>query len=148
VPKIKLIFADDIMTEHVEVIKKETLIGDCAHMMLRKRVSGYPVVDDEGKLIGIITLTDLFKLLNSLVEGATQDNEVAQLEENITKVKSQTIETIMSKEIFTVAPDTSLDKIIGAVAKGNIHTFPVMKDGKIVGIIGRHDVLNAAFVYA
>jgi len=63
----RVIYAEDIMTEDVQVISHKASIVEVAHLMLRIRVSAYPVVDDDKKVVGIVTLTDMFKLLSEIV---------------------------------------------------------------------------------
>lgn len=144
------IVAEDIMSDHVAVIKKSMLIGQVVHLMLREKISGYPVVDDNGKLEGIVTLTDFFLLLDNMVKEISDDNLESRkitLHQKIIEVKDRPIEEIMSKNVVCITPDTCLGEIIENVAYKHIHSFPVIKDGKLVGIVGRRDVLNAAFVY-
>ena len=141
--KIKLIYASDIMSENVVVIKESMLIGQVAHLMLRERVSAYPVVDENENLVGIVTLTDLYALLEKLFRGTD-----GTLSDRIANVKKLPVKDLMTRKVKSVTPDTSLDKIIKDVVELRIHSFPVMEQKRLVGIIGRHDLLNAAFVYA
>ncbi|MBF0385726.1 MAG: CBS domain-containing protein [Candidatus Omnitrophica bacterium] len=149
-PQIENIKAKDIMTEHVEVIKEDTSIQQLAHLMLRARVGGYPIVDKDGKLVGIVTLSDLFILIDKMVKQQTSDyisGKEETLHEKIKRLKDKPVKDIMSKNVIAITPETTMAEIVEAVVKWNIHTFPVMDKGKLVGIIGRHDVLNATFVY-
>jgi CBS domain-containing protein len=148
--KLKLIFADDIMTQNVVVVKEKMTIGQVAHLMLRERVSGYPVVDEKGKVTGIITLTDLFNVIDQMIKQSKtylKGYEEQGIENALEQVKNQPIDEIMSRHVIHILPDTSLFEIIEKVVQFKVHTFPVMKDNKLVGIVGRHDVLNATFVY-
>jgi len=161
--KFLKVLARDIMTENVEALKSDMTIGQAAHLMLRERISGYPIMGGAGNIEGIITITDLFKLIDKISKDV--DEEFDSLHENsdeneqyyhdkeidfhnkIREFKDRSIKQIMSKEIFTISPDTSLINIVHLIAFKNIHTFPVIDKGKLVGIIGRHDVLNAVFTY-
>ncbi len=146
--KIDSISAYDIMTENVAVVDKYKPIGQVAHLMLRERVSGYPVVDENGRVVGIVTITDLFILLNKMAKGELSDSQAgATIGEQIASYKDRPISDIMSRDVKSISPDTRLSEIVQATVESNIHMFPVMKDEKLVGIIGRHDVLNATFVY-
>ena len=144
------IFAEDIMTEIVDVINQKMLIGQVAHLMLRNRVSGYPVVNDRRRVVGIITLTDLLTLLDRIVDenkNKTRKKTIAGLHKKITEYKDLPVAQFMSKNVINLSPKTPLDEIISAVANWNIHTFPVMEGRKLVGIIGRHDIINATFTF-
>jgi CBS domain-containing protein len=141
--KKKHILARDIMTEDVHVVQEKMPIHQVAHLMLRMKVSGYPVVNGKGKVVGIVTLTDLFILINRL----SREGKAGRLEDKIKSCRFKTIKEIMSRNVIAISPKTPLHEIIEAVVNWNIHSFPVMDKNKLVGIIGRHDILNAAFVY-
>ncbi len=144
------IVAQDIMTEEVVVVNAKMTIGQVAHLMLRNRVSGYPVTDKKKKVIGVVTVNDLFSLVDKLawecVREAAKKNH-KDLQQKIAGQKNRPIKEIMSKKIISITPETPLLEVIDAVVKWDIHTFPVMKGKQLVGIIGRRDILNAAFVY-
>ena len=151
ITNLEKIHAKDIMTEDVEVIKENMLIGQIAHLMLRNRISGYPVVNENKEVIGIITIKDLFVLIDKIADDDQRlsmgENRYENLHDKIEKCKDRKVSEIMSRNVITITPDTTLGEIIETVVKWRIHTFPVMEDNKLVGIIGRHDVLNATFVY-
>ena len=133
------------MTDFVETISPDMLIGELAHIMLRKGFNGFPVVDD-GQVIGIVTFTDLFNLLHTFEESDI-DSESDKLHQRIAHLKKWPVSKIMSQKVRTVSPTTTLDEIIEIVVTRKIHTFPVVDNGKLVGILGREDVLNATFTY-
>ena len=141
--KLEMIVAKDLMSEDVISIRPDMLIGQVAHLMLRHKVSGYPIVDELDKVVGIITLTDLFLVLDRTIY---ENGESAP--QRILESKNRPCREIMSSNVICISPNTSLQEIINMVIKWKIHTFPVMENNKLVGIIGRHDVLNAAFSYA
>ncbi|OGX23093.1 MAG: hypothetical protein A2Y03_06680, partial [Omnitrophica WOR_2 bacterium GWF2_38_59] len=141
----------DIMTECVEVVNKSMLISQVAHLMLRERVSGYPVVNDDGSIAGIVTLTDLFILLDKIseeVEKGKSEGKKIQFHDKIIEYKERAVSEIMSNSVFSISPNVPVSEVVSIAAKKNMHTFPVVKDGVLVGIVGRHDILNAAFLYA
>ncbi|MGE0267619.1 MAG: HPP family protein [Candidatus Omnitrophota bacterium] len=139
------ITAEHIMTEDVETIKPDMLVGDLAHIMLRKGFNGFPVVDND-RLIGIVTFTDLFNLLHG-VEYENINNDTNALHQKIIQLKQWPVSKIMTTDVKTVSPTTTLSEIIEYVVIQKIHTFPVISNGKVVGILGREDVLNATFSY-
>lgn len=143
--KFMEITAQDIMTDFVETIPPDMLVGDLAHIMLRKGFNGFPVVED-GAVMGIVTFTDLFNLLHTF-EQSEIDGHSGKLHERIAHLKKWPVSKIMSQKVHTVAPTTTLDEIIEFVVTRKIHTFPVVHEGKLVGILGREDVLNATFTY-
>jgi len=115
-------------------------------------MSGVIVVDEESNIIGIITLTDLFILMDRIAKGAYESSigtseKLVSLHDILEKGKDRSVSELMTKHVITISPETTLGEIIDMVVKWNIHTFPVVKDGDTVGVIDRHDILNAFFVY-
>ena len=132
--------ARDIMTEYVVTAKKDTPVRKLAHLMLFDRISGVPVIDEAGKLCGMVTATDLFNVLGELV----LDHDFGSFAD-LFKDKVIMVGDIMTKDIVTFSPDSSLEEIIRTSVYKKMHTFPILKDGKIVGIIGKRDILNIGF---
>ncbi|MFT5388206.1 MAG: CBS domain-containing protein [Lysobacterales bacterium] len=95
-------------------------------------------------------MTDLYKLLDKMVldsRSMPERSTIGNLPHHITSAKQRPVSEIMIKDIKTILPETCLKDIIDDVVDHKIHTFPVIKDGVLLGIIGRHDVLNAVFRY-
>lgn len=142
IDKLKQIPAEFIMDEEFQPINQFMTIGDMAHIMLRRKPSGYPVVDNEGVLVGIVTFTDFFELIDRMAQDPDED-----LHQKILDAKQRPVSDIMTRDVYSISPATPLNEIIDAVIQRKIHTFPVINHGKLVGIISRHDVLNATFSY-
>lgn len=140
---LKKILAKDIMSEIVVAIHEDAIIKDVAHLMLRDRINGVPVLDNQKKIVGILTLTDLFKLL-----GKVMIDEQSDFLKEILQCKDIRVSEIMSKDVFCVSPKTRLDELIAISMERKIHTFPVMENDTLLGIVGRHDVLNAVFSFS
>lgn len=142
------ILAEDIMTEEVFAIKPHMTIGDLTHIMLRQGFNGFPVIDEEDALIGIVTFTDLYRLIGTMAitEGVLEST--TSIHEAIEDMKTLPVSKIMTTNVKTITPKTTLSQIIEMVVIQKIHTFPVLdKANKVVGILGREDVLNATFSY-
>lgn len=135
-----MIQAQEIMSEEVVTIHEETSLSQAAHLMLRDRVSAFPVVRGPQELVGIITMTDLFKIIDVTVHQHGRD-----IRNHLAMFKNIQVAEIMSREIQTISPETTLAEIIRLLIDKNMHTFPVLDQGKIVGIVSRHDILNAVF---
>jgi CBS domain-containing protein len=149
-PMLERIVAQDIMQEDVEVINPTMSIGQVAHLMLRSNANEYLVVDANRKVEGIVTLTDFFVLLDRVAkESGTMPEALkgARLHEKIAAYRDQPVVMLMSRQVISITPTTSLHDIVDAVVKWKIHTFPVIDNNRLVGIVRRHDVLNATFVY-
>lgn len=132
--------ARDIMTEHVVTAKQDTPIRKLAHLMLFDRISGIPVIDENGKLCGMVTATDLFNVLGELV----LDHDFGSYAE-LFKDKVITVGEIMTRDVVTYTPTSTIEEIIRTSVYKNIHTFPILEDDKIIGVIGKRDILNIGF---
>lgn len=147
------ILAQDFMNEAVLVIDQSMMVGQVAHMMLREKISAYPVVDAQKKVVGIVTVTDLFILIDKMVKAPrvhpilNEEDKESVLHQKIQELKNRPVSDIMSRNVLSIAPTTSLAAIIEAVVNWRIHTFPVMENDKLIGIIDRHDILNATYMY-
>ncbi|MCC6758167.1 MAG: CBS domain-containing protein [Candidatus Omnitrophica bacterium] len=138
-----MIVAGDIMSEEVFSVQEDMLIRQVAHMMLRKRVSAFPVVSKKAGLVGIITITDLFMMINKAFIKKTDE----EFDMRLAMFREMTVGQVMTSKVITIKPSTTLEEIINLVVRKKIHVFPVMKKNKIVGIVSRHDILNAVFSY-
>lgn len=142
--------AGDIMTKKVIVVHPETEIVQAARLLLEHHINGLPVVDRDGRLEGIICQDDLvtqqkkiplpsyFVLLDSLIPLTSQKD----IEKTLKKMAAVTVAEAMSVDPITVEPDTELEEIATLMVKHNIHTIPVIDRGKLVGIIGKEDILK------
>jgi CBS-domain-containing membrane protein len=127
--------AADIMSKEVISARKNTALSDIAEIMIRKRISGLPVTDEAGKIVGVITANDLFMVMDMVRSG-----DIPASARN--KDKEPTVMFAMSTKVHKVKESTSLEKIIILMKYKNAHTVPVMRGGKMVGVIGRRDVFK------
>ncbi|MEE4275417.1 MAG: CBS domain-containing protein [Thermoleophilia bacterium] len=140
----------DIMQTEVVTICPEATVKEFAELMRRKKVGGAPVVDAEGTLLGIATDGDLMALdaelhfphyiqfLDSLIYIQSQK----KFEERLRKAAAATVADVMTKDVFTVTPDDPARKAATLMSDHGIGRIPVEVDGKVVGIVTRHDVLR------
>ncbi len=144
--KRKVVFqkisAKEIMSEVVVKVEQNTSVSDVAHLMLRDRISGLPVVDKKKKVVGMLTLTDLFKMINDAAGTTDKD-----FYEQILFFRKRRVCEIMSRNVYAISPHTTLDKMLHLLLEKSIHSFPVVRAGKLIGIVGRHDILNAVFTF-
>ena len=135
--KLKQIKAKDIMTRDVLTVAKDETLADVAGLMINKRISGFPVLEDD-KIIGIITANDLFLVMDMIKTG--------EIPENNCQSCSPKVSFAMSTEAITVSPETNLDEIIALMKYRNIHTLPITSHDKLVGVIGRRDVFKSFYL--
>ena len=118
--------AKDIMNKIVTAAKKNTIGRDLAVKLLSGMYSGLPVVDNNGKVIGVVSEFDLLKALK---EGK--------------KLEQVTAEDIMSKNPICVSENTPVEEVIDLMMKHNIIRVPVVRNDNLVGVISRCDILSS-----
>lgn len=118
--------AKDIMNKIVTAAKRKTIGRDLAIKLLSGMYSGLPVVDDKGKVVGVVSEFDLLK--------AVRDGKALE------QVKA---EDIMSKNPICVSENTPVGEIIDLMMKHNIIRVPVVRNENLVGVISRCDILSS-----
>jgi CBS domain-containing protein len=142
--------ARDIMTTNVVTVKPQTPITEVARLLLEKHINGVPVVDERKKLLGIVCQSDLivqqkklplpsvFNLLDTFIPIKSP----AKLEKEIQKISAVNASQAMSANPLSIGPDTAIDEIADLMVNKNFHTLPVVENGKLVGIVGKEDILR------
>lgn len=141
--------AKDIMTKELIAISPETEITKAAEILLEKAINGIPVVD-AGKLVGVLCQSDLIaqqkKLpipsVFTLLDGFIPLGSAKHFEKAFLKIAATKVADSMTRDPVTVHPETSIEEIAGLMVDKNFHTIPVVENGKLVGIIGKEDVLK------
>jgi CBS domain-containing protein len=147
-----MLTAKDIMTRDVITVKKETPVSDLAEILTRNRISGAPVVDDAGKVIGIVTESDLVEQSRSLhlptvftiLDSVIFLESARHFEKELRKMTGARVEDVYTEDPIIVTPDTSLRDIANIMAEKKIYTIPVVDGDRLVGIIGKADVVRAS----
>ena len=116
--------AADIMTTNVITAKKDLLLTDVISLLLRWHISALPVVNDENKMIGIVSEIDL---VNLTFDGNAADT---------------TVEEVMVTDIVSFNPDAELADLVQTFSKKHLRRVPIIDKGKIVGIVSRRDILR------
>jgi CBS domain-containing protein len=108
---------------------------------LRYRINGILVVSakDEKKLVGIFTTTDSLRLMDDVFSKGRN-----KLEE-LSRIGSKPVGSVARKKIVKLTKDMKITKAIAIMHRKNVHTLPVYDGDKLVGIIGRHDLINIGF---
>jgi CBS domain-containing protein len=123
----KLPVVREHMDKRVPTLRPETDILDAIGFLLKNRVTGAPVVDKSGRLVGILTEKDCLKLVAVGVDGNLPRGDVA---------------TFMTPDPATIPPDMDVYYVAGLFLKRDFRRFLVVEDGKLVGAITRFDILR------
>jgi CBS domain-containing protein len=140
----------DIMTSDVISVSPETEIVSAARIMIEKRINGLPVVDDNGNVVGILCQSDLvaqqkcvpIPSLFSLMDGFMPLTSLKRIEKEVEKIAALTVAQAMTPRPATVTPETGIEEVAGLMVDKGFHTLPVVQDGKLVGVVGKEDVLK------
>ena len=145
-----MLTAKDIMTKNVTTVKKDTSISELSRLFIEHRVNGIPVVDDDNKVIGMVTQGDLIEQNKSLhiptvitlFDAVLFLESEKKFEADVKKLTGTKVEDIYSSNAVTVTQETELGEIASIMAERDIHTLPVVEDGKLVGVIGKLDLIR------
>lgn len=139
--KLKSVKAKDIMSRFAITIKENETVMNLAHLMMRFKISGVPVIDKNGEICGIATATDLFNLMKGIMKDIDQGSGSSDY-------PGMKVSVLMARDVVTITEETSLYEIMKIMCEKNIHTLPVMVISKkeIIGVIGRRDIINAFYV--
>ncbi|MFZ3121965.1 MAG: CBS domain-containing protein [Thermodesulfovibrionales bacterium] len=145
-----MLTAKDIMTKNVTTVRATTTIEELARILMEHKISGVPVVNDDGDLIGIVTENDLIsqnkrlhiptvmRLFDSFIMLESPGN----LEKEIKKMTAIAVNDIYTKEVITVTEGTPVQDIATIMSEKKVHLIPVVKGKKILGIIGKIDLIK------
>jgi predicted transcriptional regulator len=122
-----MLTAAAIMTEELVTIHPEASIKEAIELLLKQRISGLPVVDHQNHLVGVITEFAMLAMV--------YDHEV----------QNQTVGQHMTREVITVNVDDSVNRIADLCIVHRVRRLPVMRDGRLVGLIARRDVLETLY---
>ena len=140
----------DIMTREVITISPETEIANAAKILLEKRINGLPVIDASGRLVGILCQSDLvaqqksipipsvFTLLDSFIPLTS----IKRIDKEVEKIAALTVKQAMTPNPVTVVPETEIEDVAKLMVDKKYYTLPVMEGDKVVGIVGKEDVLK------
>lgn len=143
--------ARDIMTGEVATVSPEASVRELAELLARIGVSGVPVVDEDGRLVGIVTEGDVilqdadlhFPHYVQILESFIYLESVRKFEERFRKAFGAKVGDIMSTELVTVAPETPVSDVATVMADKNVNRVPVVDGTRLVGIITRGDIVRA-----
>ncbi|NOZ27696.1 MAG: CBS domain-containing protein [Chloroflexi bacterium] len=140
----------DIMTTDVKIVSPDTPVQDIIRMFRDYAVSGLPVVDDEGKLVGIVTEMDLIRrharphapIYFPILDARIPLGREREYRETVRRILATTAEELMTSPVQTVSPDMDVVDLATLMVERGINPVPVVEDGRLVGIVSRTDLLR------
>lgn len=140
----------DIMTTDLITVRTDMDITEAAKILIGNRINGMPVVNDEGVLVGIICQSDLIAQqkrlpipnLFTFLDGVIQLSSRKQIEKQVRKIAALKVSEAMTPTPVTVKPETGIETVAALMVDSNLHTLPVVDGGRLVGVVGKEDVLR------
>ena len=142
----------DFMTPNPVTISPTASVEDAVKVMEDKGISGLPVLDNEGKLVGILSEGDLLvrespmkpPLFMTLLGGVIYFESPSKFHQHIKKSLGMLVSDLMTSKVITTSPETPLDEVSDKMLSKKINRLPVVDDNlKVVGIVTRHDLVRA-----
>jgi CBS domain-containing protein len=142
--------ASDIMTREVITVLPETTVQQLAKIFASHGISGAPVVNQEGIVVGVVTESDLIDqnkkvhipTVISILDSFFFLENPEKMEQEMRKMVGATVADIYTSPPVTVGEDTPIDEIATIMSEKNIHTLPVVADGRLKGVIGKKDIIR------
>lgn len=116
--------ARDVMTREVITIGPDATLAETIKVLVEKKISGMPVINTGGEIIGIISEKDI---LNFAFSGNLQNTKV---------------EEAMTRNVISFPPDADINSIALAIANHYFRRVPIVEDGKVVGVVSRRDIIR------
>ncbi len=146
-----MLTAKDIMTKAVVTVRPETSIEELSSLLVQHGISGVPVVDESGALYGIVTENDLIsrnKRLHiptvvSFLDAAIYLESSKKFEQEVKRLAATKVGEICVRKVITITEDTTVTDIATIMAEKKAYLLPVVKNGKVTGIVGKRDVVKA-----
>jgi CBS-domain-containing membrane protein len=138
----------DVMTTHVLSVPPDASVAVAAQLMLQKRISGLPVINDHGNLEGIVTEGDFLRRAETDT-GRRRPKWIeffmgpGRLADEYVRFSGRKVSNVMTHEVQTVPPDTPLEQVVRLMERHNIKRVPVVEKGKVIGIVTRANLLHA-----
>jgi CBS domain-containing protein len=139
--------AKDVMTAPAVTVEPDAKVEDVAKLLLRRGISAVPVTEPDGRLRGIVSEGDLVRRVESGTERTPswwlrvfgEDDDLAR---DYAKSRGRRVTDVMTREVVTVAEDATLPEIATLLERHRIKRVPVMRDGKVTGIVSRANLLQ------
>jgi len=149
------------MTRAVVTVSPEETLGEVTRKFLERDISGAPVLNQSGKLVGVITESDILRRLEAIVESevgkkflSSTTNSmglfviVSELHPDVARevfrrLQSSTVEEAVTSRVVFVKPEDTLEAVTMALIENDINRVPVVEEDKVVGIISRADITRA-----
>ena len=139
----------NIMTRQVISVVPDELIHAAIELMLKRHISGLPVIDDKGELVGIVTEGDFMRRPETNTEQITQSRwrdtffNFSKVMNNYVHTHGVKVKDVMTPNPVAITEDTPLDTVVQLMQTRNIKRLPVVRGGTVIGIVSRVNLMRA-----
>lgn len=137
----------ELMRSDIATVTPETSWKEAAELFFARHVSAAPVVDDQGRLVGILSEKDLFRGLFPSFRDWIQTPEsyldFSVMEHRAAEAATKTVREVMSTRVLTAGPETPILKVGALMVSSGIHHIPVVENDALIGMVGRGDIYRA-----
>jgi len=138
------------MTREVITISSGDRVEDLAKLLEQHRIGGVPVLEEDGRLVGVVTQSDLVQRSRDLeLPPALNILDLhlflempSRFKKRLEKLLGDRVRDVMTVDPITIAPTTPVNEIAQIMAAKRVHTLPVLEQGKLVGIVGKLDLIR------
>ncbi len=146
-----MLIAREIMTQDVITVGPDMPVKELAKLLVEHHISGVPVVDKEGSLIGIITEKDLIEsnknlhlpTVVTLFDAVIYLESEKHFKEELRKMAASKVDDIMTRKVVTIGEETSIREIATIMSEQGKDLLPVVREGKLIGIVGKADIVRS-----
>jgi CBS domain-containing protein len=145
-----MLTARDIMTRDIITVTEESTIKELARILTSNHISGVPVINDSGKLVGVVTESDLIfqtkkvhiPTVITILDSVFYLENPDKMGDEMKKMAGTKVKDILTSSPITVTEETPLDEIATIMSEKNFHTLPVVNKDTLVGVIGKKDIIR------
>lgn len=146
-----MLTAREIMTSEVVTVTPETSLKDLVNKFVETRLGNMPVVDDAGKLVGLISESDLIEqqkplhipTVMAIFDGVFYLDSEKDFKEQVDRLTATTVGELCNKKPVICSPEATVRDLAGLMSKHKVHLLPVVEDGNMIGVVARLDLIRA-----
>lgn len=145
-----MVKAADIMKHEVISVAPDMPVTELGKLFIERDITGAPVIDAEGHLVGIVTEYDLISQnkqfhvpsLLRIFDAVIPIESSKEVEKEIKRMSASTAGDICTRDVVTIAEETPIEEIATVMTEKHLALLPVMREGKVVGVVGKHEVIR------
>ena len=146
-----MLTAKDIMNLEVCTVAEDTELKELAALFVKHNYKTLPVVDSGGRLVGVVSQTDLVEqdkplhipTVISLFDWVIYLESPKVFTEEVRKVSARKVGEICAREVITCTPDTPVDEVASLMVEHKVHLLPVLDGDRLVGVVSRLDIIRS-----